>query len=122
MDNLDNDDLYRSWKETFPKLAYQLNFCDGNIDSKFKQETVLADLVYPKVLQMIDRKQEKERRVRASLIIADLLSTQGAKVLTSKEFSKMFLTMARDNYFGFRANMAAKIGNIIAKRKPDGGE
>lgn len=78
VDNLDNEDVYTSWKETFPKLAYQLNFCSGNIDSQFRQEEVLTGIVYPKVLQMIDRKQEKQRRIRASQIIADLLKTQGS--------------------------------------------
>ena len=79
-------------------------------------------MIYPKVLQMIDRKQEKERRIRGSLIVSDLLKTQAANVLTSKEFSKIFLILARDNFFLFRSNMAESLGFIIKKKKPDDGE
>lgn len=66
VNNLDNDDVYTSWRETFPRLAYQLNFCGDKEKKEFTQHRVLEEVIYPKVAEMIDRKQEKERRIRGS--------------------------------------------------------
>ena len=30
VDNLNNDDVYQSWRNTFPCLAYHLNFFAGD--------------------------------------------------------------------------------------------
>lgn len=54
---MNNDEVYNSWKETFPQLAYHLNFIDAKDDEyRTQQKEILAKVVYPKIEEMIDRK------------------------------------------------------------------
>ena len=59
IDNLDNEDAYLSYRVTFPKLAKLLNHMEEDLQTK-----IVTDIFYPKITMMIDRKQERKRRVR----------------------------------------------------------
>lgn len=54
--NVSSEDLYNSWKPTFPKLAYQLNFIEQSSKQQFTQIGILEDMIYPKIAEMIERK------------------------------------------------------------------
>ena len=58
IDNLDNTAVYEQWIETLPKLCYELNFI-SNTAGENSQETILQEVVYERVNQMIERKQER---------------------------------------------------------------
>lgn len=61
---------------------------------------------------MIDRKQEKTRRVRGSNLMRDLMTTQGAVVLTLPEHFKLFQNLSRETNFYFRTDMAESLGHV----------
>lgn len=56
VDNLNNNDVYTSWNSTFPFLTNQLNFLD---EDGSQQISIVKTVIYPKILDMIDRKQER---------------------------------------------------------------
>jgi hypothetical protein len=62
---------------------------------------------------MVDRKQEKTRRIWGSNLMGDLMSTQGSHVLTMKDTFKLFQTLTRETNFIFRAEMAESLGNMV---------
>jgi hypothetical protein len=76
VDNLNNDEVYFAWRETFPKLAYQLNFINEEEEKEQDTQTsILEKIVYPKIFSMIERKQEKRRRIRGTELMRDLICT-----------------------------------------------
>ena len=83
VDNLNNDDVYYSWRKTFPRLASQLNLIKDDEPEPFSQTAILEEIVYPRILEMIDRKQEKRRRLRGCELMKDLMETQQGTVLCS---------------------------------------
>jgi len=108
VDNLDNDDAYKSWREAFPKLASLMNNMGHGA-----QRQMLCETLYPKITEMIDRKQERQRRIRGCQLLKDLTQTQGAHVLMMKEHIYLFENLARESLFIFRAEMAESLGNIL---------
>ena len=73
----------------------------------------MREVIYPKLLEMIDRKQEKIRRMRGSSLMRDLIMTQGKVVLELPEHLKHFQILSRETNFHFRAEMAEALGNIL---------
>jgi len=110
VDNLNNDDVYYSWRKTFPKLAYQLNTIPDTTPDKFSQTTILETIVYSRIAEMVDRKQEKRRRLRGCELMKDLVQTQGGHILCSQIHIKYFLALSQDPNFIYRADMAAALG------------
>jgi hypothetical protein len=62
---------------------------------------------------MIDRKQEKTRRMRGSSLMKDLIKTQGKAVLELPEHLKHFQILSRETNFYFRGEMAEALGNVL---------
>lgn len=95
------------WKETFPKLAHELNFIP-----KGTAEDILTDIIYPKIQSMSERKQDRKRRLRGLDLAKDLNLTQFSNILISAGHKKMFAMIQTDPNFIYRVEMAASIGNI----------
>lgn len=110
INNMDNDDVYYSWREAFPHLIFRLNFVDQ--DSEFSQVNIMENIIFPKINEMIDRKQEKRRRMRGTELIVNLLQTQSQATLSHPTFLKLFETLCQDNNFIFRVEMAEALGQI----------
>ena len=70
-------------------------------------------MVYPKIIEMIDRKQEKRRRTRGCELMRDLFKTQAGDILCQQFHIKQFLALGQESNFIYRAEMAAAIGNIL---------
>lgn len=90
IDNLNVEDLYLSWRDTFPKLVFLLNFIKEDEAHTNKQLPVLTELVYPKIAEMTELKQERTRRIRGCELMRDLIKTQGGVVLSSSVHLKQF--------------------------------
>ena len=80
---------------------------------------ILESLVYPKIGEMIDRKQEKRRRIRGMELMCDLMKTQRGSVIISSSHKKYFHILSEDSNFIYRAEMAACLGNIMKSQEDE---
>lgn len=69
------------------------------------------------MVDMLDRKQERTRRIRGSNLMRDLMTTLGSHILTSQESIKHFQALTRETNFIFRAEMAEALGNIRIQKE-----
>lgn len=58
------------------------------------------------MIDMLDRKSEKQRRIWASNLMRDLVKTQCSTVLLNPDHKKQFQVFSSDHNFIFRAEMA----------------
>jgi hypothetical protein len=62
---------------------------------------------------MVERKQEKKRRIQGCHLMRDLCLNQGSHITTSDNFFKHVILLSRDSNFNYRAEMVETFGKMI---------
>ena len=62
---------------------------------------------------MVERKQEKKRRIQGCHLMRDLCLSQGSHITTSDNFFKHMVLLSRDTNFNYRAEIVEAFGKMI---------